>query len=317
MPTSAAQRSSARRRLLSTRRPASAVIAASVVALALVAAACGAAPSPSPEPSPTPPDDSAEPAAGFRLRVTTVQALPPLEIFNWTPQIVITDDLVAIQGGAIPLIFPGPLVTPLVGTQLTEEAWAKLVSEAEAAGLLTGKADFSGGGLPPGAAAGRLQLVVEGRTFDLTGDPSRVAFCGDALCRAEPGSPEAFATFLSLLGDLPGWLGAGVGGQGPWTPAGYAILVGPPPPDDQGLGVAPLAWPFEVGAAEFGKAVVADADRRCGLVEGPKAAAFAVMLANATQLTTWQDPALAEPVGLTVRPLLPGDGDPCAPLVGA
>ena len=290
---------------------------AGLAAVALVASACGpAASSPSPEPSPTPPDGSPEPPAGFRLRVTTVQALPPIEIFTWTPQILITEDLVAIQGGAIPLIFPGPLVTPLIGTQLTEEAWAKLVSEAEAAGLLSGKADFTGGGLLPGAAAGRLQLVVEGRTYDLTGDPGRVAYCGETLCRAEPGTPEAFATFLSLLGDLPRWLGAGVGAQAPWTPTAYVILVGPPPPDDQNLAAAPLPWPFSVGAAEFGQPLQGDPDLRCGTVTGAEAAAFAAAVGRATQLTTWRDPAVANPIGLTVRPLLPGDEDPCAPLVG-
>jgi len=287
--------------------------------VALVAAACGAgspATSSPPSPSPTPPDGSTEPAAGFRLRLTTVQALPPLEVFTWTPQIVITDDLVAIQAGAIPLIFPGPLTTPLIGTQLTEEAWAKLVSEAKAAGLLSGKTDFTGGALPPGAAAGRLQLVIEGRTHDLSGDPSRVAFCGETLCRAEPATPEAFATFVSLLGDLPRWLGAGVGAQAPRTPSGYAVLVGPPPPDEQGLAVAPRPWPFETRAVDFGRPLTGQPERRCGIVAGAEAAAFTVTLRNATQLTTWQDPALADPVGLTVRPLLPGDDDPCVPLVG-
>jgi hypothetical protein len=248
--------------------------------------------------------------------VTTVQALPPLEVFTWTPQVLITDDLVAVQGGAILSIFPGPLVVPLVGTQLTEEAWAKLASEAEAAGLLDGNTDFTGGGLPPGAAAARLQLVIEGRTYDLTGDPGRVAFCGETLCHPEPGTPQAFATFLSLLGDLPGWLGAGVGAEGPWTPTAYAVIAGPPPPDEQGLAVAPKAWPFEVAASEFGKPVIGDPDRRCGTISGAEAASFAVALRDATQLTTWRDLALTDPVGLTVRPLLPGDGDPCAPLVG-
>ncbi|TAK03097.1 MAG: hypothetical protein EPO36_00030 [Chloroflexota bacterium] len=287
----------------------------SVLAAVLVAAGCGAAASPSPQPSPTPPDHSTEPATGFRLRVTTVQALPPLATFSWTPGVVITDDLVAIQGGAVPLIFPGPLVTPLVGAQLTGEAWAKIVSEAEAAGLLSGKADFTGGALAPGAAAGRLELVVEGRTYDLTGDPSRVAFCGETLCRPDPGTPEAFATFLSLLGDLPGWLGAGVGAQRPWTPSAYAFLIGPPPPDDQGLAVAPIPWPFQTGAADIGRPLRGDPDTRCARIEGAEAAAFAMVVANATALTSWRDAALADPVGLTVRPLLPGDDDPCAPLV--
>jgi hypothetical protein len=281
--------------------------------IAFVAGACGSsAPSPTPDPTPSP---SPGPAAGFRLRATTVQALPPLDTFTWTPTILITDDLVAIQGGAIPLIFPGPLVAPLIGTQLTEAAWAKIAAEAEAAGLLSGETDFSGGGLAPGAAVARLQIVIEGRTFDLTGDPNRVAFCGDSPCPAEPGTPEAFATFVSLLGDLRAWIGAGVGGQADWTPSGYAVLVGPPPPDDQGLAVGPRPWPFETPAATFGAPVAGNPDLRCGLVEGAEAAAFAAALANATQLTMWRDPAAANDLGLTVRPLLAGDGDPCVPLV--
>ena len=287
-----------------------------LVAVVLILAGCGSATS-SQRPSPTPADGSTEPTAGFRLRVTTVQALPPRELFTWTPTILITDDLVAVQGGAIPLIFPGPLVTPLLGTPLTEDAWAKVVAEARSAGLLSGASDFTGGALPPGAAAGRLQLVVDGRTYDLTGDPNRVTFCGDVPCQAEPGTPEAFATFLSLLGNLPGWIGEGVGAPGPWTPTAYAVLVGPPPPDEQNLAAAPLPWPFSVGAAEFGKRLTGEPDVRCGTVDGAEAAAFAAVLGNATQLTTWRDPDVANPIGLTVRPLLPGDEDPCAPIVGS
>jgi hypothetical protein len=296
------------RRRSSTRLP------ATIVGLALVVAACGSS-SPSPSPSSSP---AASPGleAGYRLRVTTVQALPPLDLFTLTPQLVITDDLVAIQQGVIPLIFPGPLVMPLLGTQLTDEAWTKIVAEARAAGLLSGETDFSGGALPPGSVAGRLQLVVDGTTYDLTGDPNKVAFCGDTLCPAEPGTPEAFATFVSLLGDLHRWIGAGVGGNADWAPTGYAVLVGPPPPDEQGLAVAPKPWPFETPASEFGKPVTGQPDHRCGTVTGAEAAAFTVALESANQLTTWRDPAAANDLGLVVRPLLPGDGDPCAPLVG-
>jgi hypothetical protein len=294
-----------------SRRP----VLPALIAVGLIAAACGSATS-SQQPSPTAAGGSTEPAAAFRLRVTTVQALPPRELFSWMPTILITDDLVAVQGGAIPMIFPGPLVTPLLGTPLTEDAWAKIVSEARVGGLLSGESDFTGGALPPGSAAGRLQLVVDGRMYDLTGDPNRVTLCGDVPCQAEPGTPEAFATFLSLLGNLPGWIGEGVGASGPWTPTAYALLVGPPPPGDQDLAAAPLPWPFSVGAAEFGKPLTGEPDLRCGTVDGAEAVTFAAMLGTATQLTTWRDPDIASPIGLTVRPLLPGDEDPCAPLVG-
>ena len=298
-------------RTLGNRR----ALRAGLLLMTLVAGACtSATPSPSPQPTPSPlPGEE----AAFRLRATPFQALPPLETFTWTPTMVITDELVAIQPGAITLIFPGPLVNPLMGVQLTEDAWTKIVSEARNAGLLSGETDFSGGGLPPGAQSARLQLVVDGRMYDMTGDPNRVAFCGDTLCPAEPGSPEAFATFLSLLGDLRGWIGDGVGAQADWRPTGYAVLVGPPPADDQGLDGQSLAWPFEAPAPMFGAPVSGDPDRRCGSVTGDEATAFEVQLRTANQLTTWRDPAVANELGLTVRPLLPGDEDPCAPLTGA
>jgi hypothetical protein len=290
-------------------------LGAGLALTALLLAACSSTtPSPSPDPSPSP---TPGPDLGFRLRATTIQALPPKDTFTWVANMLITEDLVAIQQGAIPLIFPGPLVNPLIGIQLNEEAWAKIAAEAEAAGLLSGETNFGGEGAAPGAASVRLELVIDGTLYDLRGNPDRVAFCGDTLCPAEPGSPEAFATFVSLLGDLRTWIGAGVGGQADWKPAGYAVLVGPPPPDDQGLAGGPLPWPFEASAADFGAPVAGEASLRCGTVTGNEAAAFEVALRTATQITTWRDPAAANDFGFTVRPLLPGDGDPCAPLVGA
>jgi hypothetical protein len=288
--------------------------------VALIAAACGSStPSPSPSASGSPaPDGSTGPATGFRLRATLVQALPPLDTFTWTPMLLISDDLVAIQAGAIPLIFPGPLVTPLLGAQLTEQAWGKLESEARAAGLLSGETDFTGGALVPGAEAGRLEIVVGGTTYDLTGDPGKVTFCGDRPCAAEPGTPAAFATFFSLLGNLPAWVG-GVGAQQPWVPAGYAVIAGPAPAADPQLPQAVLPWPFGGPSAEFGDVVSGDPTRRCGIVMGDEAAALTAALGAANQLTPWRDPAAPDDpgslLGLTIRPLLPGDGDLCAPFV--
>jgi hypothetical protein len=299
---------------IATRRVGRRAVLATLLAT-LVLAACGSTtPSPSSPPSPSP---SPGPELGFRLRATTVQALPPDATFTWTPMLLITDDLIAIQAGAIPLVFPGPLVTPLIGSQLTEEAWAEIAKQAGAAGLLSDETDFSGGGLAPGAAAARLQLVVDGRSYDLTGNPELARFCGGELCPAEPGTPEAFATFWSLLGNLPGWV-PGVGQGQPYVADAYAVLVGPPA-DDQGLNPRELAWPFAASVVEFGKPLSGDATRRCGVVRGDEAAAFAVALANADQLTRWHDPATPGDAGirgLIVRPLLPGDDDPCAPLVG-
>lgn len=232
--------------------------------------------------------------------------------------LLITDDLVAIQAGEILLIYPGPLVTPLLGAQLTAEAWDRLEAEARAAGLTSGETDFTGGALLPGAEAGRLEIVIDGQTYDLTGDPGKVTFCGDQPCAAEPGTPAAFATYFSLLGNLPGWVG-GVGPQQPWVPTGYAVVAGPAPAGDPQLPQAVQPWPFAGPAAEFGDVLSGDPTRRCGIVTGDEADALTTALGSANQLTPWRDPAApddpASLLGLTIRPLLPGDGDPCAPFV--
>jgi hypothetical protein len=55
---------------------------------------------------------------------------------------------------------------------------------------------------------------------------------------------------------------------------------------------------------------------RCGIAAGDLAAALRPLFAGATQLTPFVATASASAThGLTVRPLLPGDEDPCAPIV--
>lgn len=287
----------------------------------LVAGACGSAatapPTPSPGGSVSP---LPEPETGFRLRATTVQALPPLSTFAWLPALLITDGLVAIQAGAVPAIYPGPLMTPLQGARLSEDGWSAIVAELDVAGLLSGATDFTGGTMGMGAAAGRLEVVVNGRVFDLTGDPSRVVRCDGQRCIPNPGTPEAFAAFWARLMDLPGWLGGAVGPQEPWTPVAYAVLVGPPPAEDAQLPQPVLAWPLTGPSSGFGDPVLGDPTLRCGTVADGEAASLGAAVAAANQLTRWRDPAAPDVpealLGLTVRPLLPGDSDPCAPLVG-
>lgn len=299
------------------RRRSSSILLLALALVGLVAAACGSGgasspPSTSPLASPSP--DS---GAGFRLRATTVQALPPLSIFAWTPLLVITDDLVAIQSGPMIELYPGPLVTPLVGSQLTGDAWDVLVDEARTAGLLGGASDFTGGTMAMGAPAGNLELIVDGRTFDLTGDPSRLVRCGEQRCIPDPGTPEAFAALWSSLTDLPRRLGGAVPLE--WTPGSFALLVGPPRAEDPQLSQPILPWPLDGPSSEFGDPVTSDPTLRCGVVTGDEAVSLAIALRSANQLTRWRDPLAPDVpealLGLTVRPLLPGDDDPCAPLV--
>lgn len=284
-----------------------------LVAVAALTAACASAGTPSPAPPSTQPDPPA--GAEVLLRVSQVQALPPSATFARLPQVVVTLDGRAVAGGVVPAIFPGPLVLPLTERQITPAGWARIVEAARAAGLLGLNRDFTGGQLPPGSVATRVQIAADGQLFDLTGDASRQIVCVTAPCIAPPGTPEAFAGFVSALGDLESLAGkANLGQERLYQPAGYAVLVGPKP-DDQALPQAAIAWPIDGGFAAFGKPLQDGSGGRCGRVTGADVGLLRPAFLAANQLTPWRDPTDQSLHGLVVRPLLPGDGDPCAGLV--
>jgi hypothetical protein len=286
------------------------LVIAPLVAAMLVACGGAAAPSPSRSPEAEPPAD-----AKVRLRVTAVQALPPTATFNWMPQVLITLDGKVLQGGAIPAIFPGPLVNPIFERQISAEGWARIVEMARAAGLLGFNSDFTGGQMPPGSQVTRLELVADGRVFDLTGDASRQMVCVQAPCNPAPGTPEAFAGFVNQLYDLPTMVGAGsLGPELPHNPAGYGVLVGGPP-DDQGIVQRVIDWPLPAGFGAFGKPLADGTGGRCGTITGADVGLVRPAFTAATQITPWRDPVEGSEHGLVVRPLLPGDADPCEGLV--
>jgi hypothetical protein len=277
-----------------------------LAAVFLAGCASGSA---SPSPEPTPPAE-----AQVRLRVTAVQALPSRATFGWLPSVVITLDGRVLAGGAVPAIFPGPLANPVVERRITANGWATIVAAARAAGLLGGRRDFTGGQMPPGSMATRVEIAADGQIYDLLGDARRVLMCVTTPCDPLAGSPEAFGGFVSRLADLESWLGADVGPEGMHAHSGYGVLVGPVP-DDQGLAQPPIAWPFAAGFAVFGKPLADGSGGRCGTLTGDDAAAIRGAFGAATQITRWRDPADGSFHGLTVRPILPGDGDPCEGLV--
>lgn len=281
------------------------------LAATIVLAGCGGV-APSPSPEPTPPAD-----AHVRLRVTTTQALPPGATFNLLPQVVITLDGHVLTGGVVPAIFPGPLVLPIFERQLSSNGWAKVVAAARAAGLLGGVRDFTGGALAPGSVVTRLEIVADGRLYDLSGDASRVIQCITTPCTPEPGTPEAFAGVIAALGNIESLVGASeLGPEQAYAQVGYGLLVGPPP-DAQGLPEPQpaFAWLLAGGFAAFGKPLADGSGGRCGTLTGADATTMRGALSTATQLTRWRDPVDGSFHGLTVRPILPGDGDPCAGLV--
>ena len=278
------------------------------LATLLIAACSGTSPSPTPEPSP--PAD-----AHFRLRVTFVQALPPSATFNVLPLIVITLDGRVLTGGAVAAIFPGPLVLPILERQLSANGWARVVAAARAAGLLGGVRDFTGGVLAPGSQVTRLEIVADGRVYDLSGDAGRVIQCITTPCNPEPGTPEAFASFIAGLGNIESLVGAAnLGPEHIHVPVDYGVIVAGPP-DDQGLAQPPVGWPLDGGFAAFGKALADGSGGRCGTITGADVDLVRNAFNAATQITKWRDPVDGLFHGLVVKPILPGDDDPCEGLV--
>ena len=300
------------------RRPAG-LLAPLALGLAVAACAGGAPATPSSAPStPIPGLPTATPGpVGFVIHASWTQALPPRSMFGNLPLLVVTTDGRVLTQGAVIELYPGPLVAPLIERRISPAGIAALLQAAKDAGILRPGGDYTGGGLPPGAAAGRLQIVVDGATYDLVGDTNAAVPCPptEACTQPVPGTPAAFATFWYRLLDMASWLEPELGVEQPHLPSSYAVIVGPPP--EPWPGAALLVWPItEPALGAFGAPVRGEPGTRCGIAAGDLAAALRPLFAAATQLTPFVATASASSThGLTVRPLLPGDEDPCAPIV--
>ena len=144
----------------------------------------------------------------YWLRMTTWQAIPPQNLFSFTPAAVITGDgTYLVPEAAVRAIFPGPLVMPLVARQVSEGGRETIIGWARELGLLAGKTDFVGDVGLAGGLTGRIELTVEGTLVTLTGVPEV-----DGVL--EPGSPAAFAELWRRVVSLPENLASGAGPGG-------------------------------------------------------------------------------------------------------
>ncbi len=283
-----------------------------IVGTALLLAACsvgGGAPGTSATRSPDPVADA------YWLRMTTTQAIPPLELFGRLPDLVITGDGIAVTPGPMLAIYPGPLVPSLIGRRLTEAGRAQIIEAARDAGLLDGRSDLTGDAPIAGAETGRIELTVDGRRVTITGDPSAHIECITTPCVPAPGTPAAFGDLWRQLSDLGGWLRAELGPEIEFVPPAYALLVRPAPEGTRDLPQAPAIWPLETPLGTFG-VPVASGTARCGTVDGADARTLRPALETANALTPWiQTKDDVAQYGITVRPLAPGE-DACAEIFG-
>jgi hypothetical protein len=218
-------------------------------------------------------------------------------------------DGVLLDGNvAIDMIFPGPLTVLPIARPISADGIAMLVDEARRLGLLGDVTDFTGGQPMPGAQLAQLELIVDGTTYMLTGDPDALSRCGGTRCVADPGTPEAFAAFWQELTMAETWLNAELGPDQQYVPERVALLL--TAPTNQSLPNVLVAWPFDTPLTEAGVAFAGEAGDRCVTLSGDALAAIWPALRDGNQLTVFVDSAgtQAAPV---VRVLVPGDESPC------
>jgi len=88
------------------------------------------------------------------------------------------EDGLAVDGNvAVEAIYPGPLLIVPYARTISEAGTAAIVDEARRLGSLGNATDFSGGTAMPGSRTAQLRLVVDGVTYDLTGNPDLVDRC--------------------------------------------------------------------------------------------------------------------------------------------
>lgn len=266
---------------------------APILVALLVLAGCGGSATPAP-------DD-------FGLRAWTTQGgAPPQPGLGGGTSVAIVDGALIVPG-AVPAIFPGPLMTPLHARTISEAGLEAIVNLARRAGLLDGPTDLIGDPRP-GMVVGHLRFELAGATREVVGDPTAVMMCITTPCDPAPGSPEAFAAVWAQLADLPSWIGPELGVEQVYRPERLAVLLGPPL-EDPTIAPTVVAWPIAGSFGDFGSATAGGG--RCGVIAGEDVATAFAAFQAANAMTRWRD-ADGAVLGATVQALLPGEADPCA-----
>lgn len=289
-----------------------AILAASTI----LVAACGgsAAPSVSPPaseaPSPTPPASTPAPtpsSAAAILRITTEGGfIAPAASLAALPAVTVYEDGRIFTPGAVPAIYPGPLVSPVSVRDVGPAGATAIVAAIRAAGL--DRPSTAGPGIGGDTGATVFTVTLDGATVTtrFAGLGAGPGTPGDA------GSDPARAAALDLLTRLtdPGvaW-GATSAATTVYQATAWRIFVAPgAPATDAGVDPQPIAWPLATPLESFGTAAAPDrgiAGLRMGVVAGADAARLAPVLGVATQITPFTSGGRS--YTLYVRPLLPDE----------
>ncbi len=294
--------------------------------LVLVACSAGGAGSPGPSgsagPTPSGPTGTGQPSggevgAGLVVSVTEVGGfVVPDATLGRLADIAIYRDGRVFQPGAVPAIYPGPLLPPLLQTTVSPAGIQAVLDLARQDGL----ADHDQSYLTPiGADMPDTIITVALNGTAVIGRFSSLGASGSNLTDPTEVAARAKATdFISHLTGYPSVLTQyQVGQSQPYVPTAVQIVarLGDPSAgvEPSMLARQPLVWPLAAPLTAFGQALPPTATPltvgRCGSVAGDDLKLLWPLLEQATGITGFSSGGVTWK--LTPTPLLPGQSDMC------
>ena len=223
----------------------------------------------------------------------------PDTLFVNLPSLVVSGDGRAFVPGAVPAIYPGPLLMPMGVRTISEAGIQQVLAEASTAGLLATPPDYGADTMVADAPDTVVRLTVDAGSFE-----HRAYALGfvvdDQGAPADEVTParRALHGFVLALGDLAATVGAELGEETLFEPSEYRVRATPVAEADlAGLDPAPtiVDWPASIG---LDLATATD----CARVSADAAGA---LFAAADQLTHFRQGEVL--YRLAVAGVLPGD----------
>lgn len=219
-----------------------------------------------------------------------------------SPSVLVTGDGFAVTPGAVPAVYPGPLLPALRARTIAEIGVQSVLRAADSAQLLGPAPDYSIDPFVMDAADTVLEIHARGEVY------THQAYALDMEVPSSIVESEArkrLRTFVQGLTDLVTLAGAeNLGPDGPLHPDAYRVQANPVDPSQYG-DPAPtvVPWPAGTGVelAKASQCVVGSADKVGALFEA------------ANQLTFFEEGTTT--YSLVVAPALPGD--PVCPAPGS